>query len=59
MHTLISIIGAVALLTEGYLFNQREKELLDKIAKLQSSIDNPSEEQCVSTVNVCMTKYLR
>lgn len=55
MHTLISIIAAVALLTEGYLFKQREKELLDKIAELQ---DSPTEAQCVHAIEVCVSKYL-
>ena len=55
MKTLIIIVCGVALLVEGYLFNQRERELRDKIAELQ---DNPTEAQCVHAIQVCVSKYL-
>ena len=55
MKTVIILVCGVALLAEGYLFNQKEQELRDKIAELQ---DNPTEAQCVHGLEVCVSKYL-
>ena len=55
MNGIIVIVCGVALLVEGYLFNQKEQELRDKIAELQ---DNPTEAQCVHAMNVCVAKYI-
>ena len=55
MKTIIILVCGVALLAEGYLFNQKEQALRDKIAELQ---DSPTEAQCVHAIEICVSKYL-
>jgi hypothetical protein len=43
----------VLLLIQAYIYSEKRKEYETKIA----AYENPSDEQCVKTINFCMVKF--